>query len=136
LTEVASTQGMEMAESESHVEIVERVLDAINKHNPSAAVRYFIEKCVLDSNRGPYPHGQRFSGKAAVEGAFRSFFDRVPNARFEDHEILDAGEKMVVLSRVIGRSVSGERVNFQTCDVYEFEDSQISRLDSYWKRSG
>jgi ketosteroid isomerase-like protein len=123
-----------MADSDSRIEMVTQVLDAMNKHNPVAAARNFTETCVLDSHRGPYPHGQRFSGKSAVEGAFRSFFNRVPDAVIADPEILAVDERVFVLAKMTGRSMTGERLNQNICEIYEFDDDQISRLDTYWKR--
>ena len=123
-----------MADSDSRIEMVAQVLDAMNKHNPAAAARNFTETCVLDSHRGPYPHGQRFSGKSAVEGAFSSFFNRVPNAALEDPEILSVDDRVIVLAKMTGRSMTGERLNLNICEIYEFEGDQITRLDTYWKR--
>jgi hypothetical protein len=125
---------MNMADSDSRIRMVEQVLDAINKHNPVAAARNFTEKCVLDSHRGPYPYGQRFSGKGAVEGAFNSFFHRVPDAALEDAEILAVDERVIVLARMTGRPMTGERMNENVVEIYKFEGDQISRLDTYWKQ--
>jgi hypothetical protein len=123
-----------MADSDSRITMVEQVLDAINKHNASAAARNFTEKCVLDSHRGPHPYGQRFTGKGAVEGAFKSFFHRVPDAVLEDAEVLALDERVIVLARMTGRPLTGERMDENIVEIYEFDGDQISRLDTYWKQ--
>ena len=124
-----------MPENSPNTDTLNRVVEALNKRRPESTAGYLSDHCTLDSSRGPYPYGQRFVGKEAVLGALAAFFDRVPDAQFKDPQILIAHDRGFVLSNVIGTSRSGERLDAQACDIYEFLDDQIVRIDSYWKHS-
>ena len=125
-----------MPEADLRIEILERILDALNKHNPRAVIRHFSADCILDSNRGPYPYGQRFNGIGAVEGAVRSLFDRVPDMKFNDATIFTAGDLGFIMAHATGTAMTGERVDTRTCDVYEFSGDKVIKVDSYWKSTG
>ncbi|MCH8223991.1 MAG: nuclear transport factor 2 family protein [Chloroflexi bacterium] len=125
-----------MPESDPRIQILERILDALNKHNPRAVIRSFSPDCVLDSNRGPYPYGQRFNGIGAVEGAVNSLFDRVPDVKFDEAKIFIAGDLGFIMAHATGTAMTGERVDTRTCDVYEFSDGRVIKIDSYWKTTG
>ena len=125
-----------MADTDPRIQILERVLDALNKHNAKVVIRGFSPDCVLDSNRGPYPHGQRFNGIGAVEGAISSLFDRVPDIKFDDADIFLAGDLGFIMARATGTSMTGERVDSRTCDIYGFDGETVVKVDSYWKSPG
>ena len=125
-----------MPDPDPRIEILERILDALNKHNPRAVIRNFSPDCVLDSNRGPYPYGQRFNGIGAVEGAVTSLFDRVPDMKFNDATIFTAGALGFIMAHATGTAMTGERVDARTCDVYEFSDDKVITVDSYWTSTG
>jgi ketosteroid isomerase-like protein len=125
-----------MPEPDPRIQILERILDALNKHKPRAVIRSFSSDCVLDSNRGPYPFGQRFNGIGAVEGAVNSLFDRVPDVKFVDATIFTSGDLGFIMARATGTAMTGERVDSRTCDVYEFSGGKVIRVDSYWKSTG
>ncbi len=125
-----------MPEPNPRIEILERILDALNRHNPRTVIRYFSTECVLDSNRGPYPYGQRFIGIGAVEGAVNSLFDRVPDVKFDEAKIFTAGDLGFIMAHATGTAMTGERVDTRTCDIYEFSGDKVVKVDSYWKSAG
>ena len=125
-----------MPDSDPRIQILERILDALNKHSSQTVIRSFSPDCVLDSNRGPYPYGQRFNGIGAVEGAVNSLFDRVPDVKFDEANIFIAGDLGFIMAHATGTAMTGERVDTRTCDVYEFSDDKVIKIDSYWKSPG
>ena len=69
--------------AERHVEVLERVLDAFNRHDLDAIMACFAEDCVLESPRGPDPWGHRFVGQDEVRRGLAARFDGIPNVRYE-----------------------------------------------------
>ena len=122
-----------MPDSDTRIVILERILDSFNKHSAKTAIRAFTEDCVLDSDRGPHPYGQRFNGIGAVEGAIDSLFDRVPDVKFDEEKIFTTGDLGFIMAHATGTAMTGERVDARTCDIYEFSDGQVVKVDSYWK---
>ncbi len=46
------------------------------------------------------------------------------------------GDRAVSVWRVTGKSGSGEILNYQGCDLWEFRDGKVCNKDTYWKIVG
>ena len=73
------------------------------------------------------------NGIGAVEGAIDSLFDRVPDVKFDEATIFTTGDLGFIMAHATGTAMTGERVDAHTCDIYEFSDGQVVKVDSYWK---
>jgi len=86
--------------------------------------------------RGPNPFGLRYQGKALVREGLASRFSGIPNVHYgkDRHFISKSGDRGVSEWLLTGTSVSGERIEVQGCDLFEFsKDGKIMVKDSYWK---
>lgn len=117
------------------IEILEKILDAFNRHDLDAIMEFFADDCSFDFPRGPHPWGQRFIGKANVKEALAGRLKGIPDVHYgEDrHWISSDGSYGVSEWTLTGTTTSGVRLKLRGCDHWEFRDGQISRKDSYWK---
>jgi steroid delta-isomerase-like uncharacterized protein len=114
---------------------LKQILEAFNRHDLDAIMKYFTDDCSFDFPRGPDPWGQRFTGKAQVREALAGRFKGIPDVHYgEDRHWVSAdggrGESEWTLT---GTTVSGLILKLRGCDLWELRDGQIARKDSYWK---
>ena len=84
-----------------------------------------------------YPEGEsRFRGREEV-GRFAAMQrDTWSEWRFEVERLLDAGDKVVVLARVIARGRgSGVPVELSGAQVVTLRDGRMTSVRTYWDRS-
>jgi ketosteroid isomerase-like protein len=75
-------------------------------------------------------HGVQELAKGA-----RQWMEAWEDLRVQAEEYLDAGEKVVVLTRQIGRArASGIPLNREMADVYELRDGKVTAVHFYWSR--
>lgn len=117
-------------------EMLKTVLEAFNRHDLDAIMRFFTEDCSFDMPRGPTPFGKRWTGKSGVREGLASRFKQIPDVHYGDdrHFVSAWGDRGVSEWLLTGTSTSGERIEVRGCDLFEFsEDGMIRRKDSYWK---
>lgn len=119
----------------STIEMLEKILDAFNRHDLDAIMEFFSEDCSFDFPKGPEPWGQRFIGKANVKEALAGRFKGIPDVHYGEgrHWISSDGSYGVSEWTLTGTTTTGVRLKLRGCDHWEFRDGQISRKDSYWK---
>ena len=122
-----------MPDTPTTVDTLKGIIEAFNRHEVDAVMRYFADDCTLETPRGPYPYGRRFRGKAAVADAFNARFHNIPDARYGDDTHHVHGDTGVSRWTLRGTSLSGERIEVHGCDFYEFRDGVIVHGDTYWK---
>lgn len=115
------------------VELLERFLDAFNRHDLDSIMGYFAEDCVLYMPRGAGPRGDRYVGKDDVRAGLAKRFEGIPDVRYGDDRHWVCGDLGVSEWTLTGTSVSGERIEVRGVDLLEFADGTITRKDSFWK---
>lgn len=125
-----NTQHMHVTE-----DTLKQILDAFNRHDLDAIMKFFSEDCAFDFPRGPEPWGQRFTGKAQVREALAGRFKGIPDVHYgEDrHWISENGNFGVSEWTLSGTSTSGQSISVRGCDLWEFNGGKVVRKDSYWK---
>lgn len=117
------------------VETMKEVLDAFNRHDLDAIMKYFSDDCTFDFPRGPEPYGQRFVGKTQVREGLAGRFKGIPDVHYGDdsHWISADGKSGVSEWTLTGTTTTGVKLNVRGCDLWEFWDGKITRKNSYWK---
>lgn len=118
------------------VEILERVLDAFNRHDLDGIMAFFADDAVFESPRGPDVWGTRFVGKAAVREGLALRFSGIPDVHYSEDRHFVSGDRGVSEWLLTGTSTAGERIAARGCDLWEFRDGLVVRKDSYWKIVG
>jgi len=113
--------------------VLERMLDAFNRHDLEAIMSMFTEDCVFESPRGPDPWGRRFVGKSEVGDGLGARFRGVPDVRYEDGGHFVAGDRGASEWTLTGTTVEGETVRVRGCDLWTFDGDRVTRKDSFWK---
>jgi steroid delta-isomerase-like uncharacterized protein len=127
------TERGQMAEDLSDAQVLERVLDAFNRHDVDGIMEFFAEDCVFETPRGPEPWGRRLRGKEQVRKGFEARFAGIPDIHYGKDRHWVSGNRAVSEWTITGTDTSGERVEVQGCDLFELRDGRITRKDSYWK---
>lgn len=122
-----------MADESPDVGMLERFLDAFNRHDVEGVMAFFAEDCVFETPRGPDPWGRRLEGKAQVREGVEARFAGIPDIHYgrDRHWVL--GDRGVSEWTITGTGTSGKGVEVQGCDLFEFRAGKITRKDSYWK---
>lgn len=115
------------------VGLLERLLDAFNRHDVDAILECFAEDAAMEMPRGPHPWGARHVGKAAIREGLGSRFAGIPDVSYTEARHLAHGDRGVSEWLLTGTRVSGEKVAVRGCDLWEFSDGLVVRKDSYWK---
>ena len=116
--------------------MLKAVLEAFNRHDLDAIMRFFAEDCTFVMPKGPNPFGLRYQGKARVREGLASRFSGIPDVHYgEDrHFVSISGDRGVSEWLLTGTSASGDRIEVRGCDLFEFNpDGKIKRKDSFWK---
>jgi len=122
-----------MGEESPDVGMLERFLDAFNRHDVDGVMAFLAEDCVFEMPRGTDPWGRRLEGKAQVREGIEARFAGIPDIHYGKDRHWVAGDRGVSEWTITGTDTSGERVEVQGCDLIEFRDGKIARKDSYWK---
>jgi steroid delta-isomerase-like uncharacterized protein len=117
-----------------HLQVLQHVLDAFNRHDVESIMSYFAEDCVFDSPRGPERCGRRFVGKDEVRQGLASRFEGIPDVHYGSGDHFACGTRGASEWTISGTTVDGERIEVRGCDLWTFgEDGKIVRKDSFWK---
>ena len=115
------------------VETLKQFLEAFNRHDLDAIMEFFAEDCTMDTPRGPYPWGQRFTGKAQVREGCAGRFKGLPDVHYGDDRHWVCGNMGFSEWTLTGTTPLGERVDVRGTDHLEFRDGKIIRKNSFWK---
>src|ERR1700759_2588982 len=111
--------------------VVNRLNDAINRHDIDALMDVFSPDCVFE-NTAPAPDGGRFEGQDAVRGFWQRWFAWNPGARFDTEEIFAAGDRCVV--RWIYRKTRDDRPwHLRGVDLFRVRDGRVTEKLAYTK---
>jgi steroid delta-isomerase-like uncharacterized protein len=114
-------------------QLLERFLDAFNRHDLDSIMDYFAEDCVFYMPRGSAPRGDRYCGKEAVRAGLAKRFEGIPNVHYGADRHWVCGDFGVSEWTLTGTSVSGQTIEVRGVDLLEFVEGKITRKDSFWK---
>jgi len=122
-----------MSDDASKQAVLERMLDAFNRHDLDAIMLLFVDDCVFESPRGPDPWGRRFVGRADVRDGLGARFRGIPDVQYESGGDFVSGVRGVSEWTLTGTTVEGERLEVRGCDLWTFRGDEIVRKDAFWK---
>lgn len=108
------------------VSVVAAFQEAWSAHDLDAALAMLTDDCVFEAT-GPAPDGVRHVGREAVRMAWKPIFDD-PTSSFETEEIVEAGDRVIVLWRY--RWTDG---HVRGIDVLRVDGSKVAAKLSYVK---
>jgi uncharacterized protein len=110
--------------SQDNVEIVRRHMDAYRSGNYAAALAAYHPEVVCDAT--VRPEGRVYRGREGVAEAIRVWAGTWDDWRWEIEELIDAGDRVLMVVRESGRGKgSGVKVVQQTFWIYRLRDGQI-----------
>ena len=112
-------------------EVIDRFNEAFNRHEADALEAMFTDDTVFE-NTSPAPDGKRIEGKAAVAAYWREWFERNPDARFDEEEMIVAGNRAVVLW-VYRKMRDGKPWHLRGVDVFTVRDGKVAAKLAYVK---
>jgi steroid delta-isomerase-like uncharacterized protein len=114
-------------------ELLKGFLDAFNRHDLDAIMRYFADDCVFYMPRGAGPRGDRYSGKDDVRAGLAKRFEGIPNVHYGEDQHWACGSFGVSEWTLTGTARSGKTIEVRGVDLLEFAQGKITRKDSFWK---
>ncbi len=120
-------------EEHNYEEILQKFLDAFNKHDLDLIMGFFVDDCTFDLPGGSKAWGTRFVGKTEVRRGLASRFEGIPDVHYGEDRHWTCGNRGFSEWLPTGTTNSGVKVAVRGCDLYEFRDGKILRKDSYWK---
>ena len=115
------------------ISIMKAFLDAFNRHDVDAIMRFFVDDCEFDTPRGPSPYGRRLRGKEDVRDGIQARFSGIPDVSYGDDSHWVSGDRGVSQWTLQGTTSDGQRIEVRGCDLFEFEGDKLRSKDSYWK---
>ena len=120
-------------EKEVTKELIAEIVAAFNSRDADRIVSYFTDDCTFYMASGPEPVGRTIQGKAALRKVLADRFKAIPDMRWEHKYDYVCGHRAVSVWTVKGKANDGRVLNYQGCDLWEFEDGLVHRKDTYWK---
>ena len=115
------------------LELMRAISAAFNSRDVERIVDCFVEDATFCLARGPEPVGRTLRGKAAIRQALADRFKQIPDMRWDHQEYSLAGDRAVSLWTVRGKGADGEELNYQGCDIYQFQGDKIIHKNTFWK---
>lgn len=121
--------------SSENVEIVRRSVDAYGSGDIEAALAAYDPGVVFDVTSGR-PEGGVFHGPQGVLEGVQAWVERWAEYRFEVEEIIDAGDRVLMIIREFGRGEgSGVEVTQHTFWLQTMRNGKIVRAELFNDRS-
>ena len=117
------------------VEYLEIICEAFNRQDVDSILSYFSDDCEWIMARGPdAPEGRRCSGKREIGEVLGARFEVITDMSWSNfrHWVVD-DTKAISEWVVQGTLPDGRKINCLGCDLWEFQDGEITKKDTYWK---
>lgn len=112
------------------------LFDAFNDHDAEAIAAHFTPTAVFDRHVGTSPHGDRYTGPAAIAQAMRDIFRAMPDAHWEVLGHWDCAPELSVSHWMFtGTDAAGAQTRCEGLDLYTFDGGQISRKNAFRKHT-
>jgi ketosteroid isomerase-like protein len=115
------------------IALLERFVDAWNRHDVDALMSMMTDDCVFQASAGPQVDGQRSAGQPAVRAAYAAVFAAFPDARWTNARHLVAGDRAVSEWTFTGTDVHNRPVEVTGCDLLTLRDGKIAVKNSFRK---
>ena len=110
--------------------------EAYNRHLPEDAAALYA----VDGQHEEVAQGQTRQGREAIAEGLRRFFEAFPDARWEEREVVDGGETVVVTYVLTGTlrsglepiSARGQRLELRGVHVLRATGGLLERTADYW----
>jgi ketosteroid isomerase-like protein len=121
--------------SEENVKLVRRLLDVYNERSFAENADLVDPDIVWDMSRVPLPDGASFGGLPGVRNFIETWEEGFASEHVEAREILDAGDRVVVMVQHRGRGkTSGVWVEQKFAMVWTLRGGRAVRMDMYGTR--
>jgi uncharacterized protein len=119
--------------SRKNVEIVQRVTEAFAKGDLDTVFDFVSPTVEWDfSHADTWLEEQVFRGYGAIGKFFDSWFGEWDDYRFDVEEVIDAGDKTVVVVHDEGRSkTSGVKLERRHAEVWTVSEEKVVRVEAY-----
>jgi ketosteroid isomerase-like protein len=123
-----------MGESFSNRELAERGYERFNRGD----LDFVLDSCSEDiswEDAAEMPDARIYSGPDEVRSFLASFDRHWEELRFEPEEIVESGDSLLILCRVVGKGkASGATVEQRVIHVWDFEGGQARRARTFFDR--
>jgi uncharacterized protein len=124
----------ERAMSQENVEMVRQGYEAFNRGDVEWMIRHLDSEIVWE-DAAEVPGSRSYGGTREVRGYLESFAQQWEEIRFEPEGILDAGEEVVALVRMVARGrASGAQVDARLAHLYELREMRVLRVRTFFDR--
>jgi uncharacterized protein len=114
--------------SQENVEMVRQGYEAFNRGDVEWMIRHLDSEIVWE-DAAEVPGSRSYRGTREVRGYLESFAQQWEEIRFEPEGILDAGEQVVALVRMVARGrASGAQVDARLAHLYELREGRGMRV--------
>ena len=122
--------------SQENVEIVRRLNDVYNQRAFAENSEMLDPEFVWDVSRLELPESASYMGEEGFLSFFESWAEGFASDQVEAEEIVDAGDRVVVMVRHSGRGrTSGVEVDQRYAMVWTVRDGRAMRMDLYPTRA-
>jgi ketosteroid isomerase-like protein len=120
--------------SEENVEIVRRTYEAANRGDLDSA-NLHVHPEIEFHTYAQSPEAGVYRGKEAVQRYNQGLFEQFESIRFEIEELVDAGDRVVVVSTQHAQPKGGqEEMNVRVIEVWTIRDGLLAERRSYSTR--
>ena len=121
--------------SQENVEIVRRIVDAIEDRRWEEAMRQLAPNIELHGTVGGLTEGSLWRGPEQIGDFFAQDSDAWDERRLDAEQVIDAGDCVAVLLHEFRRGKgSGVEMETDTAMVYEVRDGRVVRIQGYMDR--
>jgi len=112
--------------------VVQAFIDCTNRRDLTGLLSWLAEETIFE-NTFPPPDGTRYEGREAARAFWEDFFASSPHARFEEEELLEAGEHCIFRWRYIWDENAGKAGYIRGIDLFHVHEGKIVEKLSYVK---
>lgn len=114
--------------------LLSAIHDAFNSRDVDRIVSFFADDGVFSTAQGAHPYGEKYVGKENIKKFLAARFARISDMSWKHLYRYACGDRAVSYWVVTGTSESGEKLEYNGCDLYDFnEDGKIVYKDTFWK---
>ena len=109
---------------------------AWNSGNADLVSSFFADDGVYHASVGPDRLGKSYFGKEQIRRGVQAFFDRFPNGRFENLQVVVAGDFGTFEWDFVATDPTGQTVRTAGCDLLEFVGDKVAKKNAFRKQRG
>ncbi len=114
------------AEGHVPIDFLEHFLDCWNRHDLDGILGTLTEDCVYITG-----DGNRLHGVDGIRAGLAKFLETYPDAYWYDAIHFVSGERGASEWILTATGPDGQKLELDSCDLFEFRDGRISRVSAY-----